>query len=155
MTELSEIFKEYQEIKQQERQKRFEYYEPILIKLGAKKMSEGVYRIGGFDCYPYKGSARNNKTGEMLPIRTAIEKRIRNLNYPEYQRKKYENMKNDVLELLEQVKWFKKYLECELDPNSENLNPIKFLNDIDNILSKIEPKYQCFKEEKENENDRK
>ena len=141
MSELGELFKEYKEIKEQEKQKRFEYYEPILVKLGAKELTKGVYRLGGFDCYPYKGRARNMKTGEMVSIKKAVEKRIRNINYGKYQKEKFEDMKNDILILLEQVKWFKIYIESELDPNSDNLNPIKFLNDAEKVLNEIKPKY--------------
>lgn len=45
-----------------------------LLKLGAKFMTAGVYRLGNFDFYPRKSNARDFRTNEFFTQEEALEK---------------------------------------------------------------------------------
>lgn len=45
-----------------------------LLKLGAKFMTAGVYRLGNFDFYPRKSNARNFRTNEFFTQKEALAK---------------------------------------------------------------------------------
>ncbi|MGV3278253.1 hypothetical protein ACFX5K_01235 [Rickettsiales bacterium LUAb2] len=56
----------------EKRENCFNNYIPTILALGAKKLTEGVYRVGDYDLYPYKAGARNYKTGKRMYINKAI-----------------------------------------------------------------------------------
>ena len=76
MGDMAEDFKELSEIRQEQREKRAEKWLPILHEKGAKELTCGVYRLGDWDFYPYKGGARNFKTGQRAPIGRILETEV-------------------------------------------------------------------------------
>lgn len=75
MGDMADDFRAYSEHMKWKRQKRNKLYEPKLIELGAIKLSDGVYRLGDWDFYPYKGICRNFKTNKRNSINKQLNRR--------------------------------------------------------------------------------
>lgn len=69
MGDMREIFDAMREHRKQKQRDSNDRYTPKLQACGAMFMTEGVYRLGDFDCYPGRGYARNYRTNR----RTCIE----------------------------------------------------------------------------------
>lgn len=69
MGDMGDIFNDIREHKKMVRHHRANHYAHKLIAAGAVFLTEGVYRLGVFDCYPGKGYARHYQTNK----RTSIE----------------------------------------------------------------------------------
>ena len=73
MSELGDTYKDYHEIKKELREKRNDKWSEVLESIGAKELSDGVWRKDNWDFYPYKGGARNYRTGQRARIESAIK----------------------------------------------------------------------------------
>lgn len=69
MGDMGETFNILKERRQMRREFNKQEYEEPLLAAGAKCLTDGVYRLGDFDCYPARGYARNYKNNR----RTCIE----------------------------------------------------------------------------------
>lgn len=61
MGELSEYWNDYKLHQKEQKEKRNNIYEPILIRAGAEKRSDGVYILGNWLCYPTKAFCMHKK----------------------------------------------------------------------------------------------
>lgn len=66
---MGEIFNAMREHRKERQRKLSDGYEPALVAAGAEFKTDGVYRLGDFDCYPGRGYARNYRNNR----RTCIE----------------------------------------------------------------------------------
>ena len=69
MGDMGEIFNAMREHKKERKHYLDVRYAHELIAAGAEFKTDGVYRLGDFDCYPGRGYARNYRTNK----RTCIE----------------------------------------------------------------------------------
>lgn len=69
MGDMGEIFNAMKEHRKEQRQRNNQTYESRLEAAGARFLTDGVYRLGDFDCYPARGYARNYRNNR----RTCIE----------------------------------------------------------------------------------
>ena len=66
---MADTFRAMREYKRQKRWKSEFSWTRKLENAGARFLTDGVYRLGDFDCYPARGYARNYRTNK----RTCIE----------------------------------------------------------------------------------
>lgn len=69
MGDMKEVFDAMREIRKERQHYLGNRYAHELQTAGAEFKTEGVYRLGDFDCYPGRGYARNYRTNR----RTCIE----------------------------------------------------------------------------------
>jgi hypothetical protein len=72
MGDMADTYKALRQHQKERRKNNETYWKNKMENVGAKFLTEGVYRLGDFDIYPARGYARNYKTNK----RTSIERVI-------------------------------------------------------------------------------
>lgn len=72
MGDMADTYNALRQYQKEKRKNNETYWKSKIDKVGAKFLTEGVYRLGDFDIYPARGYARNYKTNK----RTSIERVI-------------------------------------------------------------------------------
>jgi hypothetical protein len=73
MGDMGEIFRDMRADAKERGERRSESYEPQLEAAGAVFKTDGVWRLGDFDCYPSKGYARNYRTNSKTSIELVLK----------------------------------------------------------------------------------
>lgn len=73
MGDIGEMYNELRERRKQVAHYRGNRYAAELNAAGAEFKTEGVYRLGDFDCYPGRGYARNYRTNKKTCIEFVIK----------------------------------------------------------------------------------
>ena len=72
MGDMADTYNALRQYQKEKRKNNETYWKSKIENVGAKFLTEGVYRLGDFDIYPARGYARNYKTNK----RTSIERVI-------------------------------------------------------------------------------
>jgi len=71
-----------QEHRKEQRRRNNQTYESRLETAGARFMTDGVYRLGDFDCYPAREYARNYRTNQRTSIAMVLKYRGDSSKFP-------------------------------------------------------------------------
>ena len=75
MGDMADTYKALRQHQKERRKNNETYWKSKIENVGAKFLTEGVYRLGDFDIYPARGYARNYKTNKRTSIERVIDKK--------------------------------------------------------------------------------
>lgn len=75
MGDMADTYNALRQHQKEKRKNNETYWKSKIESVGAKFLTEGVYRLGDFDIYPTRGYARNYKTNKRTSIEKAIVKK--------------------------------------------------------------------------------
>ena len=75
MGDMADTYNALRQHQNEKRKNNEAYWKSKIENVGAKFLTEGVYRLGDFDIYPARGYARNYKTNKRTSIERVIVKK--------------------------------------------------------------------------------
>lgn len=75
MGDMADTYNALRQYQKEKRKNNGAYWKSKIEKVGAKFLTEGVYRLGDFDIYTARGYARNYKTNKRTSIERVIGKK--------------------------------------------------------------------------------
>ena len=76
MGDMADTYNALRQYQKEKRKNNETYWKSKIENVGAKFLTEGVYRLGDFDIYPARGYARNYKTNKRTSIERVISREV-------------------------------------------------------------------------------
>lgn len=76
MGDMADTYNALRQYQKEKRKNNETYWKSKIENVGAKFLTEGVYRLGDFDIYPARGYARNYKTNKRISIERVIGREV-------------------------------------------------------------------------------
>ena len=75
MGDMADTYNALRQYQKEKRKNNETYWKSKIENVGAKFLTEGVYRLGDFDIYPNRGYARKYKTNKRISIERVIDRK--------------------------------------------------------------------------------